>query len=356
MPVRGQTLMRTRCPECDTVFRVTSEQLRLKAGKVRCGNCQAVFNAFDQLQEVEEMAEVVPGPVSAAPRPELPASPPHPSVPLPPTPAERQPMPAEAPVAQARTLVEASPAAVKPAPPLLEPDFQCPLEPPTDSVAAVSATEPPPVASPPSVEALGETAEESTQAARAAGLVAARELSETATFNRWAAGTLASDGSSGFSSEPARRMVWPFALAAALLGATLIAQLLYHYRTEAVLRLPAMAGLYAAAGVDVPLPHDPTLVSIESSDLQSDNARGLFVLQATLKNRANYRQALPVLELTLTDTNDQVVSRRVMPAADYLPPGVSAEYFPANGEIAIRLWIEARNTGAAGYRLYIFYP
>ena len=47
MSERDQTLMRTRCPECGTVFRVTSEQLRRKAGKVRCGQCQAVFNAFD---------------------------------------------------------------------------------------------------------------------------------------------------------------------------------------------------------------------------------------------------------------------------------------------------------------------
>jgi predicted Zn finger-like uncharacterized protein len=39
--------MRTRCPECTTVFRVTSEQLRRKAGTVRCGHCQHVFNAFD---------------------------------------------------------------------------------------------------------------------------------------------------------------------------------------------------------------------------------------------------------------------------------------------------------------------
>ncbi|MDD2884343.1 MAG: zinc-ribbon domain-containing protein, partial [Dechloromonas sp.] len=41
--------MRTRCPACDTIFRVTSEQLRMKAGKVRCGQCQHVFNAFDYL-------------------------------------------------------------------------------------------------------------------------------------------------------------------------------------------------------------------------------------------------------------------------------------------------------------------
>ena len=46
----NETLMRTRCPECVTVFRVTSEQLRQKAGKVRCGHCQAVFNAFDHWQ------------------------------------------------------------------------------------------------------------------------------------------------------------------------------------------------------------------------------------------------------------------------------------------------------------------
>ena len=49
MPGRNQTLMRTRCPACSTVFRVTSDQLRAKAGKVRCGYCQAVFNAFDEL-------------------------------------------------------------------------------------------------------------------------------------------------------------------------------------------------------------------------------------------------------------------------------------------------------------------
>ena len=46
----NETLMRTRCPECATVFRVTSEQLRQKAGKVRCGHCHAVFNAFDHWQ------------------------------------------------------------------------------------------------------------------------------------------------------------------------------------------------------------------------------------------------------------------------------------------------------------------
>jgi hypothetical protein len=30
--------------------------------------------------------------------------------------------------------------------------------------------------------------------------------------------------------------------------------------------------------------------------------------------------------------------------------------FPANGETAVRLWVDAKDAGAAGYRLYIFYP
>ena len=133
-------------------------------------------------------------------------------------------------------------------------------------------------------------------------------------------------------------------------------QLAYHFRTEVVLRLPAAAALYSSLAIEVPLPQDAALVSIETSDLQSDNGRGLFVLNATLKNRATHAQAWPSLELTLTDVNDKVVARRVIGAADYLSPGSPQAAFPANGETSVRLWIEASGIGAAGYRLYIFYP
>ena len=41
----------TRCPqpECQTTFRVTPEQLKARGGKVRCGQCQHVFNALEHL-------------------------------------------------------------------------------------------------------------------------------------------------------------------------------------------------------------------------------------------------------------------------------------------------------------------
>ncbi len=44
-------MMLTRCPACDTAFRVTPEQLKARAGKVRCGHCSAVFNALETLED-----------------------------------------------------------------------------------------------------------------------------------------------------------------------------------------------------------------------------------------------------------------------------------------------------------------
>ncbi|WP_288352179.1 DUF3426 domain-containing protein [uncultured Marinobacter sp.] len=42
-----QSSLQTRCPKCETRFRVTDAQLSVASGKVRCGNCMAVFNAVE---------------------------------------------------------------------------------------------------------------------------------------------------------------------------------------------------------------------------------------------------------------------------------------------------------------------
>ena len=44
--------MFTRCPNCDTTFRVTPTQLKARAGTVRCGQCHFVFNALDTLANI----------------------------------------------------------------------------------------------------------------------------------------------------------------------------------------------------------------------------------------------------------------------------------------------------------------
>jgi predicted Zn finger-like uncharacterized protein len=51
------TGMITKCPACDTTFRVTSEQLQARAGKVRCGRCMTVFDAAKALATVADGAQ-----------------------------------------------------------------------------------------------------------------------------------------------------------------------------------------------------------------------------------------------------------------------------------------------------------
>jgi predicted Zn finger-like uncharacterized protein len=72
--------MLTRCPHCDTVFRVTPQQLQKQHGQVRCGRCTQVFDGFRTLSSessrnvaepgVERVADVAPPPAVATPRPQ----------------------------------------------------------------------------------------------------------------------------------------------------------------------------------------------------------------------------------------------------------------------------------------------
>jgi predicted Zn finger-like uncharacterized protein len=63
----------TQCPFCQTTFRVVQDQLKLRGGLVRCGNCKEVFNGNDYL--VAQQLVVSPVPVEPlAPPPAVPAS------------------------------------------------------------------------------------------------------------------------------------------------------------------------------------------------------------------------------------------------------------------------------------------
>lgn len=43
--------MYTKCPECQAIFRVTTEQLSMADGLVRCGICDGVFNGHDHVEK-----------------------------------------------------------------------------------------------------------------------------------------------------------------------------------------------------------------------------------------------------------------------------------------------------------------
>ena len=157
------------------------------------------------------------------------------------------------------------------------------------------------------------------------------------------------------------RATWAGA-GAVVLALALVGQTVWHFRDSIAAHFPAtratLVGLCAYAGCTIRPLRDVAALSIESSDLQADAAhKGLLILTATVRNRASFAIAFPHLELTLTDAQDQPVVRRAFAPADFA--GGTADIglgLPSNGEVAIKLFIDASATSQAGYRLYLFYP
>lgn len=293
--------MKTRCPGCQTIFRVSPEQLKARVGKVRCGQCQMVFNALDSL--FEEM-----------------------------------PLPASLPPERKKTSDEFISITIAPPEPSARPEL--PRE----------------ASSRPETQPMSES--EAQALGLATGLIMPREMTEVPGYSKWSAGVITEP----FSLPLEKPTRWPFVLATILLGLTLLGQLAFHFRSELVIAFPPSRPLLEALcqvlDAEIPLPRNVELVSIEASDLHNDPSRdNLLVLNATVRNRAVYAQAYPALELSLTDTQDSAIARRVFLPAEYLPQRLSpSQPFAAASDIAVRLWIDAQGIGAAGYRLYVFYP
>ncbi len=139
-------------------------------------------------------------------------------------------------------------------------------------------------------------------------------------------------------------------------------QLGWHYRDLLAAHLPAsrpaLTRLCALVGCAVRPLREVAGLSIDASDLQADPAhKGLLVLTATVRNRAAYPVAFPHLELTLTDAQDQVVVRRALAPAEYAGGTADlARGIPGNGDLALKLFLDASATTQSGYRVYLFYP
>jgi hypothetical protein len=63
-----------------------------------------------------------------------------------------------------------------------------------------------------------------------------------------------------------------------------------------------------------------------------------------------------MLELTLTNTRDQVAARKVFGPEEYLDGSGTDRGIAANTEAAIRLRLDTGDVVAAGYRIYLFHP
>jgi len=162
--------------------------------------------------------------------------------------------------------------------------------------------------------------------------------------------------------RPRRRILWGLG---AMLGViVLAAQAIYYFRTEIAVLVPEsrmqLVAACKALGCDLRLPRRPKLMAIESSDLQAEGKRdNVIVLNAVIRNQAQFAQEYPALELTLTDEHDEAVARRVLMPIDYLAgatPERISQGFSAGADAALRLYLDTSGLRAVGYRMYLFFP
>ncbi len=266
----------TQCPECDTRFKVSQTQLEAYQGMVRCGHCQATFNAMQHLYDDQ-------------PSPQL-------SLPM------------------------------------------------GAAIAAQSPTVTTPDKNNVAVTKVGSTA----------------QLSSPLTLTQQFSVLKMADE---VPHRPIKKWFsWLWATGTFLLIMVLLAQAGYFLRVEIAARLPGLKPALTTYCIwlkcSIPLPKKAQLMSIESSDLEASPAQGnIIALDVSLRNRAPYTQAYPNLELTLTDTTDMALARRIFQPAEYLKPGEDENRGLSPGrEISIKLHLDTTDLKPTGYRLFLFYP
>lgn len=265
----------TRCPQCDTAFRVTTQQLQASGGQVRCGHCEAIFDAFATLtaQEPQRAAQGL-------------------------TTAVAQPMP------QGQSIAESGAQARPAVAPIPQKGQSQPIRP--DPAASLYEWE----------------------------------------FR--------------MPESPQRTLLW--VMLVIVLSIVLAAQAAYAFRTEITTFLPQTRGYYSrlceSLGCTIGLPKLSNYLHIEASDLKAVDPShpGEILLLLSVRNRAPVELAYPSFELTLTDSQEQAIARRVFLPPEYLPSGAQAGGLKAGTELPIQLYLDTGALRASGYRLYLFYP
>lgn len=165
--------------------------------------------------------------------------------------------------------------------------------------------------------------------------------------------------------ESAPRRTWLWASLAVLAALALGGQAVHRFRAELAASVPEARAPLAATcrllGCEVPLPRRPDLMSIDSSELQTDARReDVIVLNAVIRNRAPFPQDFPSLELTLIDDAERPVLRRILSPRDYLEAGragaLIAQGIAGGSETSLRVFLDSRHSRATSYRLYLFFP
>ncbi len=389
----------TRCPSCATTFKVVRDQLRISDGWVRCGRCSNVFDATLDLQESPDAAPPSPAPTpeeggvsaseadppgdpavlletEAEPEPEpvtgssLPppvwpdigvvADEPWPNAPAPTEPADPMPVLAEASLASSVEALDDFSAVVEQA---ADAQLQKALRrariEAVRNARARRAAQLPGVASPgplprapapqPRPEMPFVTAESAVEPPREPVAPPAAPL-VTASGNApwwWRKG------------KRANRAAWIAAVVCALL---LGLQLLRHERDTIVARQPSLrpvlSVLCAATGCELSALRQIGDITIDGAAFAREKTGDGYRLSFTLRNAAAVPLAMPAVELSLLDTQERPVVRRVLTPTDFGAPAV----LPARAERSVTLPLVLTGLEAAalppvaGYRVVAFYP
>ncbi|MBC7469386.1 MAG: DUF3426 domain-containing protein [Ramlibacter sp.] len=316
----------TRCPACGTMFKVVPDQLRISEGWVRCGQCAEIFDATANLQEPEATPASAPAPV-AMPVPAGTGAPVAPQAPA---------MP-QVPVTSQVSVTPLAPGSAVPAPV------------PVALRAPVAPEGPDSIAAPPLYPWFPSEVQDS-QLQRESRIEDEEPDLDSVSFVRHAR-------RQAVWRQPLVRVL--LVLVMLLLAGLLALQYAVLERDKLAAVQPALRPwlqlLCGPLRCEVRPPRQIDAIVIDSSSfsrLRSDAYR----LGFSVRNQAPLPVAMPSIELTLTDSQDQPVLRRVLAPADV---GAAAT-LPAAGEStsSVALAIAANGSGnrIAGYRLLAFYP
>jgi predicted Zn finger-like uncharacterized protein len=368
----------TRCPACQTVFRVVPDQLRVSEGWVRCGRCAEVFNASEHFVDA---TTGVPSKASIEVRTRLPE----------PAPAEddrgRGPAGASAPTfgasaeipldgyaagdATAREGEAAAPSGLASAAAASAPGAAW------GHAGEESAAAPGGVGASATVDIAAGTATSAATSTTTSTSISAATDKTTAPPAAAAAAAAASTAGTAPRRSGARATPTPSfvrqaeraerwrrpgvraALLAGVVAATVLLglQSLVLFRDQSAARWPELkpliAQLCAPFGCRVEPVRAIEALVVESSGLVRVEKSDLYKLSVALRNQRGHEVAVPAIDLKLTDTQGRLIARRVLRASEL---GIAGPVVRADTEIALAGTLQIASAPVAGYTIELFYP
>lgn len=357
----------TKCPQCGSLFRVVADQLKLRGGLVRCGQCRTVFDAIGSLTYVDEGTLTPTGSVSGGSATSGPAT----AAAAAPTrgrmPRDTKTSKALGPTTTLRIAPGLAPVAtISSLPPLALPPAASSAEPPVrkrrkDRIEDLALSEAgvPTLLAPSATRPRVETEmAPSAEGIEVIEMPAIADPPPDPAENEEPAFIRAS------RRAPRRGFSIVFSVGAILLVLIAAAQLAVIFRADLLARVPAsrpvLAQLCEAFGCTLGWSTQPDQLAVIGSELQALPGVDVLELTAAVRNRASFTQALPALEVTLTDARNQPIARKVFTPADYLAaagePRTRIDQGLAPGaDFTIRVFFEARGVQAAGFLVYPFF-